>query len=395
MRLAFICSGLEPGRDGVGDYTRLLAAECVRQGHEVLLIALNDKAAAVEGGLGAQECEGIALPCVRYAVSRPWSERFELARAELAAFAPDWVSLQFVPYGFQPKGLPWFLARGLEKVIAKRPLQIMFHELWIGFGVRAPWKERLVGMLQRRCIFGLIRRLRPRVVQTSNATYAGLLGRGGVKARELPLFGNIPIAPEGVALPSALAEAGVPCDPGRRGGWLVGLFFGTIHPEWEPEPLLGRLLNAARSSGKQLCLVSAGRMGETGVAIWERLRAVYGGQLTCVRCGELPVGEISALMRAADFGVSVSPWNLMGKSGSAAAMLDHGLPVIFTREDGLVCACEAEALAPFFYRCDEMLQARVATGLPKREPRRRLGEICARFLASLPVASPPEPLSHD
>lgn len=32
MRLAFICVSLEPGRDGVGDYTRSLAAECIRQG---------------------------------------------------------------------------------------------------------------------------------------------------------------------------------------------------------------------------------------------------------------------------------------------------------------------------------------------------------------------------
>lgn len=380
MRLAFLCSGLEPGRDGVGDYTRLLAAECVRQGHEVFLVALNDKASG-GGGRQVQDSEGIAIPCLRCGPASPWSERFEAARAALAAFAPDWVSLQFVPYGFQPKGIPWKLARALEPVIAGRPLQIMFHELWIGFGARAPWKERLVGAVQRRCIFGLIRRLRPGAVHTSNATYAALLKAGGVTAMELPIFGNIPMAPEAEPVPEALSRAGAPLDPAERSRWLVGLFFGTLHPEWEPEPLLGRLLNAAEKSGRRLCLVSAGRMGASGEAIWN---GMGNGRLLKIRCGELPAGQISALLRAADFGVAVSPWCLMGKSGSAAAMLDHGLPIVFTRDEG---APPAEALPEGFYRNDEALEARVAAGLPKRLPRRRLGEICARFLASLPVAS--------
>ena len=42
MRIAFVATCLEPGRDGVGDYTTLLAAECARRGHAVMRIALND-----------------------------------------------------------------------------------------------------------------------------------------------------------------------------------------------------------------------------------------------------------------------------------------------------------------------------------------------------------------
>ncbi len=42
MRIAFVTSGLEPGRDGVGDYTSGLAEECARRGHTVTQIALND-----------------------------------------------------------------------------------------------------------------------------------------------------------------------------------------------------------------------------------------------------------------------------------------------------------------------------------------------------------------
>ena len=42
MKFAFICGSLEPGRNGVGDYTRRLAGELAAQGHECLLVSLND-----------------------------------------------------------------------------------------------------------------------------------------------------------------------------------------------------------------------------------------------------------------------------------------------------------------------------------------------------------------
>ena len=379
MRLLFLCGGLEPGRDGVGDYTRSLAAECVRQGHEVRLLALNDHLAARVLN-EPQLAEATPVPCVRYPAARPGRERFADAAREVEAFAPDWISLQFVPYGFHPKGIPWRLARGLEKIIAGRPLQLMFHELWIGFGPGAPLKERLVGALQRRCIFDLVRRLRPRAVHTSNAAYAVLLDNGGVRAEVLPIFGNIPVVPN-APLPAAFLEAGIPLELAERRQWLVGLFFGTIHPEWEPEALIEPLMRAATSEGRRVALVSAGRLGVSGEAAWERMGRAYGNdgaQIRFIRCGELPPAEISALMQTADFGVAVSPWLLLDKSGSAAAMADHGLPVVFTRADGA-----PPQDGPFFFRCGK---DREFPRFSRREPARRLGEICARFLESLPVS---------
>jgi hypothetical protein len=42
MKILFLTGSLEPGKDGVGDYTRLLANECGERGHEVFLLGLND-----------------------------------------------------------------------------------------------------------------------------------------------------------------------------------------------------------------------------------------------------------------------------------------------------------------------------------------------------------------
>ncbi len=43
MVILFVVSSLEPRRDGVGDYARLLALELVRQGHRCHLLGLHDE----------------------------------------------------------------------------------------------------------------------------------------------------------------------------------------------------------------------------------------------------------------------------------------------------------------------------------------------------------------
>jgi hypothetical protein len=261
-----------------------------------------------------------------------WKERIQLARQFLDAFSPDWISLQFVPYGFHPKGLPFGLAGRLQRLIGKTPLHLMFHELWIGAAKSSPWPHRIVGPLQQLCIRKLIRTLKPSVVHTSIPVYQAMLAQIGTTAEVLPLFGNIPVAEvnEEMALPE-LTEVGLGHDPSGSPRWL-GVIFGTIHPEWKPEPLIAKLREMARSLGKKLTLVSLGSAGASGEKIWAAMQATY-PDLRCIKLGRRSDLTISHVLQLADFGIATTPWQLIGKSGSVAAMLDHGLPVIVTRDD--------------------------------------------------------------
>ena len=389
MRIAFLCGSLEPGHDGVGDYTRQLAVECIRQGHACVLVALNDNG----GGnvVQIQEHDGASVECLRCDASLPWELRVQTAGEFLRKLDPCWVSLQFVPYWLHPKGLPWRAASGLKQMIAGRPLHVMFHELWIGFGQDAPWKERCVGWLQRLCLFRLLRVLKPKALHTSNSTYVALLAEGSVNAAELPLFGNIPVIDPGPAakLPDILLQAGIPGDPVERRCWWLAVFFGTLHSEWKPQPLAGILLAAAEKAGRRIAVISVGRLGAAGEAIWEGFQREHGDRMLFVKTGEQTLEQVSRLLQSADFGIASSPWNLMGKSSSAAAMLDHGLSIIYTRDSERArLARPAETLSnPAFHRCDAALEAKLIAGLPKHRPAQRVDEICTRFLAALKIAS--------
>lgn len=192
MHLTFVCGGLEPGRDGVGDYTRRLAEECTLAGHDCSLIALNDEYLSAPSEELISTSRG-NMSALRLSRTLPWPERLEAAKMFRVRARPDWISFLFVPYGYHPKGLVAGLERRLEPVFGDHRIHIMFHELWLGGYARAPWKERVVGAIQRTAIVRLIRRITPAFVTTSNSTYLGMLQKYVERVELLGLFGNIPV----------------------------------------------------------------------------------------------------------------------------------------------------------------------------------------------------------
>jgi len=361
VKIAFITSCLEPGRDGVGDYTALLAAECARRGHATRLLSLNDPYA----GSPAQNGD-----LLRVSSRIPWSERVKKGREFVAEFAPDFVSLQFVAYGFHPRGIDPALAKRLRAITGSRPVQIMFHELWIGAGKGAGMKDRLIGKMQRACVLRVVKALDTRVVHANTAAYTMLLKASGIAASTLPLFGSIPQPPGEMA-----ARVG--------GETLVFGLFGTLHPVWPPEPLFSRLIRL----GKKIVVAHIGRLGEAGEPLWKRLAGDYAGAIEFKRLGEQPPEKIAEFFRREiDFGIATTPWALIGKSATVASMLEHGLPVIVNRDDwNPEMKMDAGASSPLLIKMDDNLADRISSAR-RKEPASNLPAVATQFLGDLELA---------
>ncbi len=327
MRVAFLCSRLGPGQDGVGDYVRRLASALVAQGHPVLALALRDTRTTIE--------DPVAGPRIGrfHAADTP-----DRASRELADFAPDWISLQWVPYGWHPRGLPWTTGRrlaALHPAACRRHL--MAHELWVGENRGAPpLDRRLWRPLQRLVTKRLIRAWHPALVHTSTPVYAAMLADLGRSAPLLPLPGNLPApAPDDSAWAlSWLRDHGL---VGKGPVALAGVF-GTLHREWEPGAALRSWTEHNQAAGEGSALLALGRLGPDGEARLDALRAAAPG-LAVIRGGELPAGRVAALLARCAFGLATSPLALLGKSGTAAACLDLGLPVLVTRDDWRSAFC--------------------------------------------------------
>ncbi len=357
MRIAFVTSCLEPECDGVGDYTTLLAEECERRGHAVARLALNDSLIAEE----------IELPkLLRLPFAQPWPARLSRARQWLAAFAPDFISLQFVNYGFHARGFAIRTAARLRRLFSGWPVQVFLHELWIGEETGASWKHRLLGGWQRRGVLALLRTLDVRAIHTSNATYVHRLECQGLAAKRLPLFGSLP-------LPTQSHR--------EKTDALTFALFGTLHPVWPAEPLFTHL----RALKRRIEIVHAGNIG-AGEALWNQLEATYGATFRFRRLGRLSPQSLADFFASADLGVATTPWAIIGKSASVAAMLDCGLPVVVNRDDVHYSGVPEEpADTPLLIKMGADLPAELGSVL-RGTPALRKREVADQFLADMETA---------
>jgi hypothetical protein len=332
MKTAFLCSSLEPGRDGVGDYTRRLAGELIRQGHPCIAVALNDSHIS-ETVFESQEIEGTSIPVMRLSSAAPWDNRTIEARAWLDIFNPDWMSLQFVPFGFHQKGLCFRLGKILAAMNTKASWHIMFHELWLGLGEKAPVKHRVWGALQRLIVMDLMGRLGPRTVHTQAESYRIVLGREKIKAAILPLFSNIPhINGDGWdGLLEPLVTKAVGEKQSRTKFYLAGVL-GMVAPEWNAEQAVNTLLPLVERFQKRLVLVFYGKSDLTPEAM-KKLKFTLQNRADVVLAGERTSFEISRILQTLDIGLATTPRQVIQKSGAVAAMLEHGLMVLVTRDD--------------------------------------------------------------
>lgn len=324
MTVTFICGSLEPGRDGVGDYVRRLGAALIRDGHSVTALAFYDthvKKITEE----VQTTEGTNLEVLRLPAGGNSVDAGRAAGVFVSAKNPDWISLQFVPYAFHKKGLPLSLGARLAPLLKERNFQVMFHELWLD--TPANFKQRISAIIQRRLILALIRKLRPQIVDVSILFNQERLSHFGVVAGILELFGNIYPGKEHAPAKISLTD--------KSAGQRLILFFG--------EPPKGAFKDIFLSGIEAFCkadtvkirlLMACGDSAEKQ-ELYEKLLPVLSADGHELKdCGFLSASTLSQLMLDCDAGISKSKPQLLVKSGTAVAMLEHGLPIWAPRWNG-------------------------------------------------------------
>ncbi len=324
MKILFICASLEPGCDGIGDYSQRLAHEIVRQGHDCLCLGINDRFVASGHAESFARCLDFAQnPTVfRMEASRDWDSRVEISQRLLNAFGPDWISLQFGPFAYHPKGLSTRLERDIKALTSGCRLHVMCHELWIGKTFPVAFRHKLLGKIQKPLVRHLFNSLKPDVVHTHLPYYQSMLGTIGVDGKLLPLHGNIRVS-------SSRAEAREwLCRRVRSNGdeFMAG-FFGNILSTINIDAACEFAKSAAGAGGK-LHVLSAGRLDAGGEHLWRAMATKLDAAAKFTLLGPLSEQEVSKYLAALDLGLTSYPGELAGKSGGVASMLEHGVRVL-------------------------------------------------------------------
>ncbi len=317
MKILFVCGSLEPGKDGVGDYVQVLASRLRLLGHEIFALSLNDRYIKEN----FYKTDGI----YRISYELSWNSKKTIARNLINDFGPDLISFHFVPFSFNNKGLLGKEKSFLADILYGYPLHLMLHELWVEGHTL---KLKLWSLLQRRAIISLINLLKPLYLHTSNEYYIHRLMKYGFRSNLYPVFSNISFSSKSYILYDKLKTLDSGIEDWYNSEVPVFMSFGSIHPQAKWDELIDLII---KEYGMAI-FVSIGRMGP-GEKVWSDLKKKYKSLLKFIEIGNLDSEELSCIIRQADFGITTNPEALLKKSGSVAAFLEHGVPVLYMRRE--------------------------------------------------------------
>lgn len=334
MKIIFICGSLELGKDGVGDYSRRLAGELLRQGYNSAIISLNDKYCntLIEE---IQTDENTFINTLRIPSNINWDMKISKSQIFIDAFKPDWLSLQFVPYSYNNKGLPFLLPARLKQLGGEYKWHIMFHELWIGISSISPLRHKIVGYFQQKIVRSIVRTIKPRLITTSNLLYQSVLTKAGIlSSHTLSLFSNIEVAAPDVSFAeNTFRKLGITRE--EIVNWdLIGIF-GNLYTEANLEKIILEQYEQSINKRKGLAFIAFGRMNSDGINELKRLENIFNGKARFLYLGEQSPVKVSQLLQILHYGISCTPVQHLGKSGVYAAMKLHGLKVLFSSYDYL------------------------------------------------------------
>jgi hypothetical protein len=308
MKLLFICGSVEVGKDGVGDYTRRLCGELIRMGHKVEIVSLFDLQ-ATSFSTEFQEAEETTMRAHRIPMASIGKQRFVELQNITNDFQPDWISLQFVPYSFNLKGLPFWLPMFLKKLTGKHKWHIMFHELWLGIDLESSFRHKCIGKIQQLIISKMVHNLQPVTMHTQNKLYQFFLQTNKIQADILPICGNIPVR-------AVKTESSA---------FTQFVLFGTIHPGAPLKDFVTDLVHYRKGFKKPIKFVF---IGKNGPELTTFTTVLNDFKICFEVMGIQSEPIISDVLLNSDFGISTTPYFQTEKSGVYAAYREHNLTAI-------------------------------------------------------------------
>lgn len=312
IRLVFLLGAIPKGQNGVGDYVRVLAGEVAPFNIHCSAIALFDdvKTTTIEID------DNLTIHRINRKESTSYKKKYLLDYIKKEN--PTHLSLQYVPYAFHSKGIPYLL---LPLLFAIKDVNIirhlMVHELAVGLHKKSSIKDSLLKYTQFLLLRLCIRIGNFDSIHTQSTLYQYYLTKWYKKVLYLPLYGNINFN----------------CNtlPSLQDSIIKVALFGGIHTVTDLNDKIKKLVyNIQRLGNKDIKFYFIGRNGAK-VKEWEIVLNQLSIPYTIK--GEMDGNQISSLFQEMTFGITTTPYPLVEKSGTVMALLEHGLNVLCIRDE--------------------------------------------------------------
>lgn len=304
MKILFITNVLPPIVDGVGDYTYNIAKQFVAHDHNVYIVCKKNSK------IFTKVKDITILPIVER-----WDFNCHKPIIKLIIEKGiDIVSLQYVPHGFQPKGLPFSLIK-LTKEIKRYNTKLFtfFHEVSV---------EKEGWNIKRTLLSVLMQYISKKIIENSDYVATSIEYYRDMMLKLVPNKGNIPIIPIASNIPETkISEEDLLIFKNKLSpnGETIISFFGIRNIQTSIDAIL-ELIN----EGYKIKVLL---IGKTSNNLPKNL------PLDTIRTGTLDVEEIDRYLKVSDIFIlpQDNKYGCSFKSGSFTAGLRNKLPVITSK----------------------------------------------------------------
>lgn len=314
----FLAPAIRTGAGGVADYCRRLSGALVGKGFECHLASWSER----EADLPQSASGAVRTLFLEQEGGSTIAAKAERLREYIEQHRIEWVSLQFVNFGFANRGLIFGLGNTLSHALSGKRVHLCLHELWVRDHAGRDFRKRLLGAVQRRQLLHLVATLRPEQVWTSIDYYARQLARVGIQAAVVPIFGNISISDARADDLILQRLDPLPTGHQREKYFFVGLF-GTIDSSWPYRRVIPQIVQIA--GARKVVFVLFGRNGDTQ-AFADYVKSLASADL--ISLGPLDETVVDQVMNSMDVALATTPAEGTFKSGSAVAFLERGVPTV-------------------------------------------------------------------
>jgi len=299
-KIWIITSALPPKLDGIGDYSALLSAELA-------------KSADVTVVCGSQNPDHISGVTVQTPYSALDPQTVKHILPCIAAGKPDWVVLQYCPFGYGRWGLNLQLPIVMQAIRRHSPetrVALMVHEPYVPidnykFAVFTTWQRWQLWQLGRNADIVFLS------IEPWAKKFQPWFPKKEVSC--LAVGSNIPYV--------QTDRKAIRRELGISEQTVVLGYFGTIHPSRLTSWVRGAL-EAVIRTGRDAVVLYVG----PGCKIMDEVLA----GLPHLNTGALPAYEVSRAFSAMDIHLSTFDDGISTRRGSFIAGIQHGLPTVGT-----------------------------------------------------------------
>ena len=304
-RILIISPNLEPGYCGVSDYVFVLKSFFEEEGHNCSLLALSDK-----------YCDKIISQpnTLRIPFSTKDHNKIILANEFIILYKPDIVYFNLVSYGYSKKGFPFYLLKILPEISRKHKTVLIAHELWVGNFKSESFKFKLIGFLQKQLFTRILALSNIKKIFVTTSISKNILNTSSIKSTVCAVFSNIPIYK---IVKSIISNKTVSF-----------VLFGSISFPIDIKESVSFFKERFINNNIHIIIYTVG-LCRGYVEDWSLVKnelSKYSVEFRDIGFADTKI--ISTIMQECNFGLTSYMPEFWSKSGSIAAFLAHGLPVI-------------------------------------------------------------------